>query len=228
MNWKVLRREFVDGIVPCRLGMKAHKIKSGVAYVIENELGELAFCGPTCRGNGEYVTNPKEKVPDLTTTLSDNNGNSIYAIKNESQSSKEVRLHQNCLLYLELLVVLNPVINIGVDTDCEYLNIIIRLIDAGNSRTSIAKSSMYILLDMVDEVEGSKYSLRYLKLIYTYIKQIDYLLNEVGCTESNQEFLLSCKQYVVNHGYISEKQFLKVNQKLKKINRRIRFIRMVT
>lgn len=65
MSWTVVRYDFTKK-VECRLGLKKHYITSGKGFVIRNENGEEAFCGPVCASNPLYVTNPNEKVPDIT------------------------------------------------------------------------------------------------------------------------------------------------------------------
>ncbi|MUK76561.1 hypothetical protein GNP84_06530 [Aliivibrio fischeri] len=65
MSWTVIRYDFTDK-VECRLGTKKHYVTSGKGFVIRNENGEEAFCGPVCASNPLFVTNPNDKVPDIT------------------------------------------------------------------------------------------------------------------------------------------------------------------
>ncbi len=67
MAWTVLRRDFVDGKVECRLGVKRHFIRTGTAYVIENEHGEIAFCGPTWGFAPISAKSPKLALSPLVT-----------------------------------------------------------------------------------------------------------------------------------------------------------------
>lgn len=226
MKWKVLRHEFVDGIFTCRLGVKHHTVSSGIAVIIENDVGEIAFSGPCCAKNAKYVINPTEKVPNLTT-------NFIKICRNETKSSggdkalslanKEIVKNINCKLYLELLIVLIPLIGMDDDTDCENVNFIIGLIKKGYDRKEIIRNYGFLLLDIIDESNNTNYSLDYLNAIYTYIKKIDFLLNQDTCSNSDKDFLIGCKEYVMNHGCISEKQFALVQKKLEQYNSRIKY-----
>lgn len=232
MKWTVLRRDFVDGTIQCRLGKRKHNIESGIAFVIQNEYGDIAYCGGGCAKNKNYVTNPKESVPDFTSKLlllndSDlSSNNNTPSSKDKSCVKDEIKNNQLCRRYLELLFVLIPLMDLKANTQDESVNVIINYILKNDSRETILKSSMHILLDILKTTGKSKYSISYLYFIYVYIRQIDFLLNK-STSQKGKDFLVNCKSYVKKHHEVSEKQFDIVVNKLKEHNRNIKFIRLL-
>ncbi|MCW9696139.1 hypothetical protein [Proteus mirabilis] len=65
MLWKVVRIDFNERCA-CVFGSKTHYITSGKGYVVVDNEGNERFSGPNCARNPDYVSNPEEKVPDLT------------------------------------------------------------------------------------------------------------------------------------------------------------------
>lgn len=63
--WKKIRIDFTD-TVKCQFCSRM--ITSGKAIVVQNELGNISFSGPSCaqNKNGQNVVNPKEKIVDIT------------------------------------------------------------------------------------------------------------------------------------------------------------------
>ncbi|HGZ7314682.1 TPA: hypothetical protein ACOL2D_004089 [Vibrio parahaemolyticus] len=231
MAWTVLRRDFVDGKVECRLGVKRHFIRTGTAYVIENEHGEIAFCGPTCAKNAEYVTNPNETVPDLTSKLildelTQTKGKGGGSGSRQDPIKKEIQNNKNSELYLEVLYKLVPLLNLAANTIDDGLNHLISLILKGDSQDSIRKNFRHILLDVIVSTKGSRYELKYLLFMYAYLKQIDFLFKRKNCNEFERDFLQSCQMYVMRHHLVSEKQFVHINRKLQVFGRSIHFIGM--
>lgn len=231
MKWKVLRRDFVDGVVPCRLGTKRHNITSGVAYVIENEYGEIAYSGPACAKNKDYVSNPQEVVPDFTSKLlgvdemkgASGQGKQKGAL---SQAEKELLKYKKAKFYLELLFVYIPALQLREEesTGDEYLNFVIKLVLAGATKESIQQNHMHVLLGIIETTEGTQFALNYMLFAYTYLKQIDFLLNIDGCHQSDIDFLQNCRDYVVKHRKVSQGQFEQVLKKLKKHDRKMKYI----
>lgn len=231
MKWTVLRRDFYDGTVPCRLGKRKHNLSSGFVFVIQNEYGDIAYCGGGCAKNKNYVTNPTESVPDFTSKslfLDDSgssSGNRTSLSKDNSCVKDEIKNNQLCRRYLELLFVLIPLIDLEANTQDESVNIIITRILENDSRTLILKSCMHILLDILKTTKNTQYSISYLHFIYLYIRQINFLLNK-STNEKEKDFLMNCKAYVKKHHKASEKQFNIVVSKLNKHNRNIKFIHL--
>ncbi|EJE8516221.1 hypothetical protein M5252_004570 [Vibrio parahaemolyticus] len=230
MKWKVLRRDFVDGVVPCRLGTKRHNITSGVAYVIENECGEIAYSGPACAKNKDYVSNPQDVVPDFTSKLlsvDEMVGTSAQGERKGalSQAEKEFLNNKKAKFYLEFLFVYIPALKLSEEenTGDDYLNFIIKKIQNGDTKESIQKNDMYMLLDIIETTEGTKFDLNYMLFAYTYLKQIDFLLNIGSCSQSDTDFLQNCRNYVVKHRKVSQGQFNQVLKKLEKHNRKMKY-----
>lgn len=65
MTWTIIRIDFTEKCI-CIFGNKKHYITCGKGYVVVNNEGNEAFCGPQCAKNPKYVVNPNERVPDLT------------------------------------------------------------------------------------------------------------------------------------------------------------------
>ncbi|EIJ69713.1 hypothetical protein [Pasteurella bettyae] len=65
MKWKKIRIDFTE-TVKCQFC--ARMITSGKGIVVQDEMGNLAFSGPSCaqNRNGPNIVNPKEKVIDIT------------------------------------------------------------------------------------------------------------------------------------------------------------------
>ncbi|MEC6817028.1 hypothetical protein VXS05_18590 [Photobacterium toruni] len=232
MKWTVLRHDFFDGTVQCRLGKRKHNLESGIVFVIQNEYGDIAYCGSGCAKNKDYVTNPKESIPDFTSKLlflndsDSSSNNNTSSSKDKSCAKDEMKNNQLCRRYLELLFVLIPLIDLKANTQDESVNIIINYILKKGSRETILKSSMHILLDILKTTKNSQYSISYLYFIYTYIRQIDFLLNE-STSEKEKKLLIDSKSYVKKHHKVSEKQFNIVVSKLNEHNRNIKYIRLL-
>ncbi len=80
MAWTLIRIDFTE-TCECIFGEKKHYITCGKGYVVVNNEGIEAFCGPQCAKNSKYVTNPNEKVPDFT------KGCLVIDVKEQTQST---------------------------------------------------------------------------------------------------------------------------------------------
>lgn len=231
MKWKLLRRDFVDSVVPCRLGKKSHNITSGVAYVIEDENGHIAYCGPVCAKNEQYVINPHESVPDFTIKMrliddekigSDSKNNA----RSRSPSIIEYLRNKKADLYLKFLFIYIPLIDLKSSDEVLDISLacIVEQILNGQTEKQISKGFHHILLDVIDTTKGTKYDLDYILFVYAYMRQIDFLMKLDGCSQSDSEFLQGCKNYVIKHHSVSEKQFVNVVRKLRPYNRTLKYI----
>lgn len=63
MIYSVIRIDFTER---CQCVFCSRKITSGKGYVVVNEKGEEAFCGPVCAKDKNNVINPGARIPDLT------------------------------------------------------------------------------------------------------------------------------------------------------------------
>ncbi|MBV6540764.1 hypothetical protein HT667_04675 [Ursidibacter maritimus] len=96
MEWKKIRIDFTE-TVKCQFC--ARMITSGKGIVVQDEMGNLAFSGPSCaqNKNGSNVINPKEKVIDITKgcVLQETNKASPGKEQNSTEQDNFASKHDN-------------------------------------------------------------------------------------------------------------------------------------
>lgn len=217
MVWTVIRIDFTEKCV-CIFGEKKHYITSGKAYVVVNEQGVEAFCGPQCAKNPNYVKNPDEKVPDLTKgcldiDIKDQNASTCTNPNNKKPAStnKQELNHNKAIAYLLLRVQ-----KLSHYPQIRYA----KLDDIYNRYISnqIADNDIIFLLKLIESPNYPEYSYKNLQAIYACDFWINQFLREN--TDKNTTFIESIKKYLFDKLALTPSQIEGLNSWFDNTNRR--------
>ncbi|GKX44529.1 hypothetical protein SOASR015_35630 [Pectobacterium carotovorum subsp. carotovorum] len=168
MLWRVVRIDFTERCA-CVFGSKTHDITSGKGFVVVDHKGNERFAGPDCVRNPNYVSNPGEKVPDLTKGCLEPGGEvggdtskappKIATGEVGGTSKKDDHSNQNAIAYLLL----------RVEKLKNFPKIKYKKLDElyeRYQRDSLTEGDFIFLNKLIESKSFPEYSLRNLQAIY--------------------------------------------------------------
>lgn len=209
MTWTIIRIDFTEKCM-CTFGEKKHYITCGKGYVVVNNEGIEAFCGPQCAKNPKYVINPNEKVPDLTkgclevdikeqtpsTHITPNNNRLLSQINNQELN------HNKAIAYLLL----------RVEKLSHYHQMKYKKLDDIYSKylsNKLTNADITFLLKLVDSPDYPEYSYQNLQAIYA----CDFWINQFLKQNTNKDtsFVKKIKNYLHKKLALTTPQIIGLN-----------------